>query len=190
MSILMKNGHTMRALVKVEGGGGGETESPWTMPVLTGNLEMAGGVVYQVSADSVHQSNEPYNVFDGNDYGTCWHSTVTPAVTGQGTHWLMLQCSRLLKISMISICSRESTGENMKTNVQDFSLSGSNDGENWTELYSGTMENISGHTFEFTIDSPAFYHYHKIDIKSVYGVLLGGYYASIGEVKLEGFMKN
>ncbi len=189
MSILMKNGHPIRALVKVEGGGGGETESPWTMPALTDNLAMVSGVIYQVSADSIYQSYAPYKVFDGNNYESYWHSNSTQT---DGTHWLTMQCSHPLKISGMSICSRLYTGSqiNMNTNVKDFILFGSDDGENWTELYSGTMDNICEHTFEFTVNSPAFYKYHKISIVSSHGALSGVYYATIGEIKLEGFIKN
>ncbi len=150
----------------------------FVMPRLTNNECTINKDNYKVTASTSRSSQPPYGAFDGvienNRDNGCWHSA-------KGTsQWIQIQFPYKIKISQFMIKNRQSNATYENIAVKDFTLEGSNDGENWSEL--GQYTNNYGSLVEtsFNVKDPSLYIYYRWNSTSSYGA-----YIAIGEIILE-----
>jgi hypothetical protein len=135
------------------------------------------------SIAKVNKSTDTYSAFSGSDVyrigdeslSTGWDSLATSQTNG----WIIVQLSNSFIVTRLRLYPHNPT--EIPTNI---SISGSNDGSNWTLITSGiNTENLSSQWQEFDFTNTISYSYYKLNWDSVFG---GGAYSSLKELELCG----
>lgn len=134
------------------------------IPELTSNTSASG---ITVSASTVHSSPfDAYGAFndknfmydssiDGMDAGTRWNSTIKSTSSGE---WLKVVFNSKKVVVGVRICPLV-WANNLE--LKGFSIQGSNNGNTWTDLYTGEFENKKTDVIVF-IQNPAEYYQYRL----------------------------
>ena len=126
------------------------------------------------SADS-NNGNLPAGAVANDAATTFW----TSANTALPHYWQYdFGAGVLWKISKITISSAADSGN---IRIKDFNLQGSNDGTNWTTIYTGQMAN-STNVQTFTFTNRIAYRYIRVNITSSYSAFPN--YSHINEIEM------
>lgn len=139
--------------------------------------ELSQGISYS-SSNGFYLTGNTYNsVYTRYASNACDGNTSTYFQSGSITCTLTLQCPRSIKITKMKVAIGVGASNNTYT------ISGSNNGSTYTEIYSGTG---TGNTLtEITITNPGYYTYYKIDAPGRSGV-----YSSIYEIRTSEYEEN
>lgn len=121
------------------------------VPKMTSNTEPSGVVTSSGNDSANNPSWLPYNVFNEDITEGWWASTGTNA-------YISYQSVKPICVKKISV---QSILKNNYIRLKNFKLQGSNDGSNWTDIYSGVYEN-NDRTQIFSFANDNFYSYHKL----------------------------
>ena len=156
------------ALNKIDNIGGGINEQPRKMvgqvPTMTG-YNTPSGVVTDSGCLSSYYG---WKVFD-NDSSSFWHTPVRQSLTNE---FVQYEFSNKTKISMVKVKPYSGT-------YQGITIYGSNDGVNYTSLYS---DSDSHNAEEFFAIPNSEYKMYKIQIEGSH--YNDGYYTRIAEIQL------
>ena len=121
------------------------------VPTMTSNTEPSGVVTSSGNDSTNHPSWLPYKVFN-KDITEGWWSN-----TGTNTY-ISYQSVRPICVKRISV---QSVLDSNVIRLKNFKLQGSNDGSNWTDIYSGVYKNNDRvQNFSFANDNS--YSYHRL----------------------------
>jgi len=131
-----------------------------TTSTFTGSGAYAGRTIVATSSAAVNGTCYPGVVFDSN---LTYSGTTIWQVAGNQTITFNFGVGYSLKVNSYKVWNGNSGFYS-----NSWTLSGSNDGTNWTSLdVRAVVGLISGS--EYTISSPAFYQYYKIVVSDAYG---------------------
>lgn len=119
------------------------------VPTMTSNTTPKG----VASADVIYSSSyDSWNAFDRNE-STAWYT-----YTSTANHWIGYKFESPVSVRAIQI-------KPILGRVKDFTVSASNDGNTWVDIYSDTCPNTSDYTM-FRFDNNTHYLYYRFYCKN------------------------
>ena len=125
--------------------------------------------IFAVSYHDV--SDNSYTHYESSHYGLCSADKISDDIYAQVYNdawqangysgWVTIQLPQAEKVEILRI-------NRVYYKLKDFQFYGSNNNQNWTELYSGTSPNSLG-WISFDLNNTDYYEYYKINVNNTWG---------------------